>query len=247
MTDAREFIDNGWNGGRRHVDVLRELADGSVGVVKIATGFVSPKGLAALAEATESRDVLLLIGDLKTLRGYNHGLRDLEIALDWLQQPNVRVKLLYRKNPQFSWNMHAKVWVFENSAVVSSANLTGGGLGMAGDISHRQPELGVIVRAAHRVDWLDGWFEGMWRRHGTESVRLEELLAKEFEKQGGRAYKPSRTSDYATSDYATRDGCFPSLVMAGLLPAAISAAAHLGARVRQIFKSQDSDSNSQPD
>ena len=69
MTDTSEFIDNGWNGGLRHVDVLRELADDSVGEVRIATGFVSPKGLAALAKATEGRDVRLLIGDLKTLRG----------------------------------------------------------------------------------------------------------------------------------------------------------------------------------
>lgn len=243
MTDAREFIDNGWSGGRRHVDVLRELARDSVGEVKIATGFVSPKGLAALAEATEDRDVLLLIGDLKTLRGYNHGLQDLEIALDWVCQPNVRVKLLFRKNPQFSWNMHAKVWVFGNSAVVSSANLTGGGLGIAPEISHRQPELGVIIRADHRVDWLDGWFDEMWRRHGNESARLEQLLAREYEKKGGhRAYAPS-----STGDHAKRDGCLPSLVMAGSLPAAMSAAANLGARVKRILKWQDSGIDSHPD
>ena len=243
MTDAREFIDNGWNGGRRHVDVMRELADDSVGEVKIATGFVSPKGLAALAEATEGRDVRLLIGDLKTLRGHNHGLQDLEIALDWVRQPNVRVKLLYRKNQQYSWNMHAKVWAFGNSAVVSSANLTGGGLGTAHEVSRRQPELGVIVRAAHRVDWLDSWFDEMWQQHGNESTRLEQLLAKEFEEKGGRrAHAPS-----STGDYAKRDGCLPSLVMAGSLPAAISVAAYLGARVKQIFKWQGSGGNSQPD
>ena len=243
MTDAREFIDNGWNGGRRHVDVLQELADDSVGEVKIATGFVSPKGLVVLAEATEGRDVRLLIGDLKTLQGYNHGLPDLEIALDWVRQPNVRVKLLYRKNQQYSWNMHAKVWMFGNSAVVSSANLTGGGLGIASEVSRRQPELGVIVRADHRVDWLDGWFDEMWKRHGNESARLEQLLAREYEKKGGcRAYVPS-----SNGDYAKRNGCLPSLVMAGLLPAAMSAVANLGARVKRILKSPGSDDTSQPD
>lgn len=247
MTDAREFVDNGWNGGRRHVDVLQELADDSVGEVKIATGFVSPKGLAALAEATEGRDVRLLIGDLQTLRGYNHGLQDLEIALDWVRQPNVRVKLLFRKNPQFSWNMHAKVWVFGNSAVISSANLTGGGLGIAPEISHRQPELGVIVRADHRVEWLDEWFDEMWGRHENVSVRLEELLAREYEKKGGHRVHAREHAPSSTGDYAKRNGCLPSLVMAGLLPAAISAAAYLGARVKRILKSPGSDDTSQPD
>lgn len=247
MAEASEFIDNGWSDGRRHVDVLQELADDSVGEVKIATGFVSPKGLAALAKATEGRDVLLLIGDLQTLRGYNHGLQDLEIALDWVRQPNVRVKLLYSKNQQFSWNMHAKVWVFGNSAVISSANLTGGGLGIAPEISHRQPELGVIVRADHSVEWLDEWFDEMWKRHGKESARLEELLAREYEKKGGRRVHARAHAPSSTRDYATRNGCLPSLVMAGLLPAAMSAAAYLGARVKRILKWQGSGSSSQPD
>ena len=242
MTDTSEFIDNGWNGGRRHVDVLRELVDDSVGEVKIATGFVSPKGLAALADATEGRDVRLLIGDLKTLRGHNHGLQDLEIALDWVRQPNVRVKNLYKTKPA-SWNMHAKVWVFDNSAVISSANLTGGGLGLASEDKLRQPELGVIVRSPSRVDWLDGWFEKMWQGYPHESQKLEQLLAKELEEKGGRrAHAPS-----STGDYAKRNGCLPSLVMAGLLPAAMSAAANLGARVKRIFKWQGSGGNSQPD
>lgn len=242
MTDAREFIDNGWSGGRRHVDVLQELADDSVGEVKIATGFVSPKGLAALAKATEGRDVLLLIGDLQTLRGYNHGLQDLEIALDWVRQPNVRVKRLYKTKPA-SWNMHAKVWVFNNSAVISSANLTGGGLGLASEDKMRQPELGIIIKSPSRVDWLNGWFEKMWQEYQYESQKLEELLAEELEEKGGRrAHAPS-----STRDYATRNGCLPSLVMAGLLPAAISAAAHLGARVKRILKRQGSGSSSQPD
>lgn len=242
MTDASEFIDNGWSGGRRHVDVLRELSDDSVGEVKIATGFVSPKGLAALAEATEGRDVLLLIGDLKTLRGYNHDLRDLEIALDWVRQPNVRVKHLYKTKPA-SWNMHAKVWVFGNSGIISSANLTGGGLGLASEDKLRQPELGVIVRSPSRVDWLNGWFAKMWQGYPHESQKLEELLAKEFEEKGGhRAHTPS-----STGDHAKRDGCLPSLVMAGSLPAAMSAAANLGARVKQIFKSPGSGSDSHPD
>lgn len=247
MTDARELIDNGWSGGRRHVDVLQELADDSVGEVKIATGFVSPKGLAALAKATEGRDVQLLIGDLQTLRGYNHGRQDLEIALDWVRQPNVRVKLLFRKNPQFSWNMHSKVWVFGNSAVISSANLTGGGLGIAPEISHRQPELGVIVRADHRVEWLDEWFDEMWRRHENVSVRLEELLAREYEKKGGHRVQVRVHVPSSTGRLSTRNGCLPSLVMAGLLPAAISAAAYLGARVKRILKSPGSDDTSQPD
>ena len=242
MTDAREFIDNGWNGGRRHVDVLRELAGDSVGEVKIATGFVSPKGLAALAKAAEGRDVRLLIGDLKTLRGHNHGLQDLEMALDWVRQPNVRVKNLYKTKPT-SWNMHAKVWVFGNSAVISSANLTGGGLGLASEGKLRQPELGVIVRSPSRVDWLDRWFEKMWKEYQQESQKLEKLLAKELEEKGGRrAHAPS-----STGDYAKRDGCLPSLVMAGLLPAAMSALANLGARVKQILKSRGSGSSSQPD
>ena len=231
MTDAREFIDNGWNGGRRHVDVLRELADDSVGEVKIATGFVSPKGLATLAKATEGRGVRLLIGDLKTLRGANHKPEDLEIALDWVRQHNVRVKHLYKTKPA-SWNMHAKVWVFGNSGVISSANLTGGGLGLASEDKLRQPELGVIVRSPSRVDWLDRWFEKMWKEYQQESQKLEKLLAKELEEKGGRrAHAPS-----STGDYAKRDGCLPSLVMAGLLPAAISVAAYLGARVRRILK-----------
>lgn len=247
MTDAREFIDNGWNGGRRHVDVLQELADDSVGEVKIATGFVSPKGLAALAKATEGRDVQLLIGDLQTLRGYNHGRQDLEIALDWVRQPNVRVKLLFRKNPQFSWNMHSKVWVFGNSAVISSANLTGGGLGIAPEISHRQPELGVIVRADHRVEWLDEWFDEMWRRHENVSVRLEELLAREYEKKGGHRVQVRVHVPSSTGRLSQRNGCLPSLVMAGLLPAAMSAAAYLGARVKRILKSPGFGDTSQPD
>ena len=242
MTDTREFIDNGLNDGRRHVDVLQELADDSVGEVKIATGFVSPKGLVALAKATEGRDVRLLIGDLKTLQGYNHGLQDLEIALDWVRQPNVRVKLLYKTKP-VSWNMHAKVWVFNNSAVISSANLTGGGLGLASEDKMRQPELGIIIRSPSRVDWLNWWFEKMWQEYPHESQKLEELLAEEFEEKGGRqAYAPS-----STGDYAKRNGCLPSLVMAGLLPAAISAAAYLGARVKRILKWQGSGSSSQPD
>ncbi len=231
MTDTSEFIDNGWNGGRRHVDVLRELADDSAGEVKIATGFVSPKGLAALAKATEGRDVRLLIGDLKTLRGANHKPEDLEIALDWVRQPNVRVKNLYKTKPA-SWNMHAKVWVFDNSAVISSANLTGGGLGLASEDKMRQPELGVIVRSPSRVDWLDGWFEKMWQGYPHESQKLEQLLEKELEQKGGRrAHAPS-----STRDYAKRNGCLPSLVMAGLLPAAMSAAAYLGARMKRILK-----------
>lgn len=240
MTDAREFIDNGWNGGRRHVDVLRELADDSVGEVKIATGFVSPKGLAALAKAAEGRDVRLLVGDLKTLRGHNHGLQDLEMALDWVRQPNVRVKHLY-KTKSASWNMHAKVWVFGNSGVISSANLTGGGLGLASEGKLRQPELGVIVRSPSRVDWLDGWFEKMWQAYQHESPKLEKLLAKELEAKGGRrAHTPS-----STGDYAKRDGCLPSLVMAGLLP--MSAVAYLGARVKRILKWRGSAAGSQPD
>ena len=80
--------------------------------------------------------------------------------------------------------MHAKVWVFDNSAVISSANLTGGGLGLASEDKLRQPELGVIVRSPSRVDWLDGWFERLWKEYQHESQKLEQLLAKELEEEG---------------------------------------------------------------
>ena len=88
MANEKGFIDNEWNGGRRHVDVLRELAGDSVGVVKIATGFVSPKGLVPLAEATEGREVWLLVGDLRTLQGANHSSDDVKRVLAWVRQPH---------------------------------------------------------------------------------------------------------------------------------------------------------------
>ncbi len=192
-----DFLDNGRNGGATHRHGLQALAAGSAGEIKIATGFVSPKGLATLADAAGDRPVRLVVGNLRTLQGKNHNLSEVGKVLNWLQSGKVRVKWLYSKKD--NWNLHAKVWIFENVAVVTSANLTDKGL-------HTQPEMGIVTRREDRLAWLDSWFEKIWGSFPQESMKLEKLLEAELARRG---YSTTRPREYAGSSGERRGGCLP--------------------------------------
>ncbi len=164
-----KFLDND-SERTKHGNALRGLANNATGKICIATGFVSPKGLAELADISGDRPVCLLIGDRRLL-GRNHNSADMKRVLDWLNSDTVKVKLLYSK--EGFGNMHAKVWLFNNSGVVTSANLTGSGLG-------DQPEMGAIIRDPEDLSSLQKWFDRKWRAYKGESRRLHGLLEREL-------------------------------------------------------------------
>ena len=172
------FIDNGWAGGRTHGEILDDLVEGSEGVIRLATGFVSPLGLLKVAQSTAGREVRLMVGDLRKLHGATAKNKIApevyESVCEWLHQPEVEVKTMDGRD--IDYTMHSKTWIFSNAMVVGSANLTGAGLGLEQVQADRQPECSFLLKVDLWVEQARRWFDILW-----EPEDLTEHLVKLIE------------------------------------------------------------------
>ncbi len=158
--------------------------------LSIATGYLNLSGLRHLAElARDGRHSRLLIGAQPTLgadgppevfekyrreldldRNYaafppSRHASELAEVQQWLARPGAEVR---RYQTRF---LHGKAYLFEDeSALVTSANLTAGGLSKNLELGlvHYQP--GVVMQAL-------AWFEGLWTGSPDWKQELRDLLS----------------------------------------------------------------------
>ena len=169
-----EFLDNGLAGGSSHKDALQKLVAKSTGSIRISTGFVSVNGLVDVANIIGmERELYLLVGDLNSLKGSKPKLNNVKKVLDWLENGNVKVRTVFSGKNQENWNLHAKVWIFENAAVITSANLSSRGL-------ENQPEMGVIIKSEEELESLNKWFDKAWNKYHENTPKLKNFLESEL-------------------------------------------------------------------
>lgn len=82
-------------------------------------------------------------------------------------------------------NLHAKVVIGNDVAIVGSANFSANGLGLEdGELAHWE-EAGYIVRGEDAIAPLRHWFNTLWK-HRVDKIRTEDIVAAE------RAWKVRR-------------------------------------------------------
>ena len=131
-------------GQRQHRQHLSALRDATVGTVRIASAYVTDRGLLI---GIKNRKVRLLTSLMKM--DIASGATNLE-TVGALVQAGVECRF-FGERPR----LHAKVYIFgDASAVVTSANLTGSAF-------NENIEVGVELRG-QEVENLTAWFDKLW-------------------------------------------------------------------------------------
>jgi superfamily II DNA or RNA helicase len=150
--------------------VLRELATGTR-LLRAATAYFTVRGYDAVADRLENSIIHLLVGSEEgregvedVFRTYRRSIergaqsaakqRLIRVLRDELVSGTVRVRLFH---PRYKQGLHAKVFLFDaRAALLTSANLTGGGL-------KTNIEAGSVVvdadQIAARIEEFDRFFE----------------------------------------------------------------------------------------
>lgn len=159
--------------------------------VDVATGYFNIDGYCQLADNLEYADLRLLIGNddqsrdqIKALlRNFRRsidealqmGTAEKRQAIRDLHQKTIRARVRIRSiEARERGALHAKVYIFgREAALVTSANLTGGGL-------TKNIEAGAVLRKEKEITYLQDVFDELFR----EGKPIEELILREIESTG---------------------------------------------------------------
>jgi PLD-like domain len=105
--------------------------------------------------------------------------------------PDVIKKLIDKKVPVKTLDdLHAKVYLGRDAAIVGSANCSTNGLALEEEAGW--VEAGILTTDGQVLTSLDGWFEGIWERAGSIKQRDLKLAKEKWAKR--RADRPGRSS-----------------------------------------------------
>jgi hypothetical protein len=89
-------------------------------------------------------------------------------------------------------NLHAKVIIGSDVAIVGSANFSANGLGLEdGELAHWE-EAGYVIRGASAVAPLQAWFNALWA-HRADDICPEDIAAAELAWEQRRFRRPPAT------------------------------------------------------
>jgi hypothetical protein len=85
-------------------------------------------------------------------------------------------------------NLHAKVYICQKVAIVSSSNLSSNGLGLEGDEVTGWLECGYKVESITEIERINNWFSGLWERSSV--ITENDILKAQSEWEKRRKNRP---------------------------------------------------------
>lgn len=103
-------------------------------------------------------------------------------------------------------SLHAKVYIGDNKAIVSSANLSANGLGLENDEITGWIEAGVVVEDAFELKNIANWFEVIWTN--ANQILDDDLALAKANWEKRRINRPSYSSDLSVLEILKKDPSF---------------------------------------